>query len=255
MLMLAAHRPASSPSGRALRSSRCAGSPPRWRSSSCAPATRATPRRSAAPAARGAAATSPSPRRSSACRRSTSTSSRFNIEGGSDPPAQLADLIALRIERLPTDARRTLQAVAVLGDAPARPSWWRCCPTWASSAATSTARGTGFVSVHDGVVSAPHPLVRDVTLATMPAAVPQASARQGARRLRRDGEHIPLEVEALHAYHARESFEALMLLEQVAEPPATRGDQTARARAAPRRSSWRGARSSAASSTIPCAPS
>ena len=41
---------------------------------------------------------------------------RFTIEGGSDPPARLADLIALRIERLPPDARRVLQALAVLGD-------------------------------------------------------------------------------------------------------------------------------------------
>src|SRR5262249_20936496 len=42
---------------------------------------------------------------------------RFNMEGGSDPPARIADLIALRIERLPLDARRTLQALAVVGDA------------------------------------------------------------------------------------------------------------------------------------------
>jgi serine/threonine-protein kinase len=42
---------------------------------------------------------------------------RFNMEGGSDPPARMADIIALRIERLPIEARRTLQAVAVVGDA------------------------------------------------------------------------------------------------------------------------------------------
>src|SRR6185436_16453767 len=42
---------------------------------------------------------------------------RFGMEGGSDPPARMADLIALRIERLPPPARRTLQALAVIGDA------------------------------------------------------------------------------------------------------------------------------------------
>ena len=42
---------------------------------------------------------------------------RFGLEGGSDPPARMADLISLRIERLPPDARRVLQAIAVIGDA------------------------------------------------------------------------------------------------------------------------------------------
>jgi serine/threonine-protein kinase len=38
---------------------------------------------------------------------------------------------------------------------------------------------------------------------------------------------LPLEVQALHAYHAQSSFEALMLLEQVADRAAARGDQGA----------------------------
>src|SRR6185436_1725194 len=57
---------------------------------------------------------------------------RFNLEGGSDPPARMADLIALRIERLPIEARRTLQAVAVLGDATDRDSMATLLPDIAS---------------------------------------------------------------------------------------------------------------------------
>src|SRR5439155_10797034 len=41
---------------------------------------------------------------------------RFLGEGGSDPPARLADLIALRIQRLAPGARRVLQVLSVLGD-------------------------------------------------------------------------------------------------------------------------------------------
>ena len=45
---------------------------------------------------------------------------RFQREQGGSRPARLADLIALRVERLPADARRVLQAAAVLGDATER---------------------------------------------------------------------------------------------------------------------------------------
>ena len=41
---------------------------------------------------------------------------RFSREQGGAPPTRLADLIALRVERLPPDARRVLQAIAVYGD-------------------------------------------------------------------------------------------------------------------------------------------
>ena len=41
---------------------------------------------------------------------------RFSREQGGRAPTRLADLIALRVERLPPDARRVLQAIAVYGD-------------------------------------------------------------------------------------------------------------------------------------------
>ncbi len=41
---------------------------------------------------------------------------RFTREQGSGAPTRLADLMALRVERLSADARRVLQAIAVYGD-------------------------------------------------------------------------------------------------------------------------------------------
>jgi len=41
---------------------------------------------------------------------------RYAQDGGSDPPSRLADLIALRVDTLEPNARRTLQALSVIGD-------------------------------------------------------------------------------------------------------------------------------------------
>jgi hypothetical protein len=151
---------------------------------------------------------------------------RFNLEGGSDPPARMADLIALRIERLPIDARRTLQAVAVLGDATDRTGIATLLPeisAFDDLIATLNVAGL-VVETVDGVQTS-HPLVRDVTLATIPAGV-RRDLHAEAHTLPA-GAHgpLPLEVIALHAFYAQDSFEALMLLEQVADRAAARGDQ------------------------------
>lgn len=152
---------------------------------------------------------------------------RFGMEGGSDPPARMADLIALRIERLPPDARRLLQAVAVVGDASDEATLRRVL---GESGPLDEIRGTlhasGMVETRfddhgRATLSTTHPLLRDVVLATIPAGVRRelhAEASIGDASL-------PLEGRALHAYHAQDSFEALMLLEQVADRAASRGDK------------------------------
>lgn len=151
---------------------------------------------------------------------------RFNMEGGSDPPARMADLIALRIERLPLEARRTLQAVAVVGDAADHESLRCLLPDVRSfDELLATLNVAGLVEESDGVISTTHPLVRDVTLATIPAAVRRELHAKAPLDAHGDPLPLPLEVQALHAYHAQSSFEALMLLEQVADRCAARGDQ------------------------------
>ncbi len=151
---------------------------------------------------------------------------RFNMEGGSDPPARMADLIALRIERLPIEARRTLQAVAVVGDATDHESL-RCLLADVRSfdELLATLGVAGLVEEKDGIICTTHPLVRDVTLATIPAAVRRELHAKAPLDAHGDPLPLPLEVLALHAYHAQNSFEALMLLEQVADRSAGRGDQ------------------------------
>ncbi|MFS8069999.1 MAG: protein kinase domain-containing protein, partial [Byssovorax sp.] len=151
---------------------------------------------------------------------------RFNIEGGSDAPARMADLIALRIERLPIDARRTLQALAVLGDAADQSSLRALLPEMHGIDELLTALAVaGLVEERANGISTTHPLVRDVTLAAIPAAVRRELHSKAPLDIGGDPLPLPVEVRALHAYHAQSSFEALMLLEQVADRSASRGDQ------------------------------
>ncbi len=151
---------------------------------------------------------------------------RFNIEGGSDAPARMADLIALRIERLPIDARRTLQALAVLGDAADQSSLRLLLPEMTGiDELLTTLAVAGLVEERPSGISTTHPLVRDVTLAAIPAAVRRELHGKAPLDIAGDPLPLPVEVRALHAYHAQSSFEALMLLEQVADRSAARGDQ------------------------------
>ncbi len=161
---------------------------------------------------------------------------RFNLEGGGEPPARIADLIALRIERLPPDARRTLQAVSVLGDATNRDTLSRVLPDVPGfDRVLASLVEAGLIEEETRSTVGPrtlrpdatrlrttHPLIRDVTLASIPAGVRRDLHAAAILVDERDPQ--PLEVQAVHAYHAQESFEALMLLEQVANRAAARGD-------------------------------
>ncbi|MBK8257791.1 MAG: protein kinase [Polyangiaceae bacterium] len=149
---------------------------------------------------------------------------RFSMEGGSNPPPRLADLIAQRIERLPHDARCTLQGIAVLGDATSLAYLDRLLPEQGNFVEhVATLRAAGMVNESPEGICTTHPLFRDVTLATIPAAVRRELHAEAALIAGEAG--LPIEVHALHAYHAQNSFEALMLLEQVADRAAGRGDQ------------------------------
>ncbi|MEZ4295781.1 MAG: protein kinase [Polyangiaceae bacterium] len=149
---------------------------------------------------------------------------RFSMEGGEGPPPRLADLIAQRIERLPQDARRTLQALSVLGDAANLAMVERLLPDQGNFVENiATLRAAGMVDPTDLGIRTTHPLFRDVTLATIPAAVRRELHAEASFIAGELG--LPIEVHALHAYHAQNAFEALMLLEQVADRAAGRGDQ------------------------------
>ncbi|HVH46183.1 MAG TPA: protein kinase, partial [Labilithrix sp.] len=151
---------------------------------------------------------------------------RFSREQGGRAPTRLADLIALRVERLPPDARRVLQAIAVYGDN-ADGDTVRKMVTEGTNLddATMLLEGAGMIEALDRAGTrhrSAHPLIRDVVLATIPAAV-----RRGLHAACAEiGEEIEmsLEARALHEYNAQRTFQALILLEQVATRAGNRGD-------------------------------
>jgi serine/threonine-protein kinase len=157
---------------------------------------------------------------------------RYTREGGEDPPPKLADLIALRIERLDADARRVLQAVAVLGDAARSAQLVALVPDMNDIGRYMTLlRQAGFVDVNGPEAGCSHPLIRDIVLTSTPAAVRSELHGRARRDFGVDDLQIPLEAHALHAYYANSSFEALMLLEQTADKALTRDDPEGAVRA------------------------
>jgi serine/threonine-protein kinase len=173
---------------------------------------------------------------------------RFNVEGGGDAAPRLGDIIATRIERLPQDARRLLQALAVLGDDCDRALLLEVLAS-TTSPASSEPRGrrsssmssqpttgdrldevitvlvdAGMATKHEGRLATSHPLVRDVTLAMIPAGVKRDLHARAFADENGDPRPLPTEVLALHAFHAQNAFEALMMLETVANRATSRGD-------------------------------
>ena len=148
---------------------------------------------------------------------------RFSKEQGGRAPTRLADLIALRVERLPPDARRVLQAVAVYGDDTEERVILRLVPEGTNiEDATQVLAEAGMIDA--GIVGyrSGHPLIRDVVLATIPAAVRRGLHATCAEIGEDNG--MPLEARALHEYNAQNTFQALILLEQVAGRASSRGD-------------------------------
>jgi serine/threonine-protein kinase len=143
-------------------------------------------------------------------------------ESGGVPPA-LADVIAVRVERLPPDARRVLQAASVWGDdADERVLVSMLGDGVDIIDALGFLRRAGMVHVSDDVVRTSHPLVREVTLTTIPAAVRRelhaaASSVCGERG-------SPIEMRALHEALGGTAFQALLLLERVSAAASARGD-------------------------------
>jgi serine/threonine-protein kinase len=147
---------------------------------------------------------------------------RYTQEGGSDPPARLADLIALRVDTLEPAARRTLQALAVMGDKVKPDTVSEILRGENVEGTLPELRKAGMVSVHGAHISTSHPLLRDIVLLGIPAAVKKDLHSRALRACERLS--APIEARAQHAYYAGDSFQALLLLEQVAERAAARGD-------------------------------
>ena len=148
---------------------------------------------------------------------------RFVREHGGSPPARLPDLIALRVERLDADARRALQAIAIMGDASNEDTIRPLLPeeTDLPKAVTALTRA-GMIEANGGAFRTTHPLLREIVLSTIPAAA--------RRDFHTKAVHVcemlsaPLEVLAMHEYSAQSAFEALLSLERVSALCTSRGD-------------------------------
>ena len=148
---------------------------------------------------------------------------RFGGEQGGAAPARLADLIALRVERLPPHARRVLQAIAVLGDAATEGTLRPLLPDNTTiPEALALLEAGGMVEAGEDGYRTTHPLLREVVLATIPRQVRRGLHATAADICEELG--APLEVRALHEYHAENTFQALLHLESVGARCAARGD-------------------------------
>ena len=151
---------------------------------------------------------------------------RFSLEQGGTVPSRVGDIIASRVERLWGDARRVLQAVCVYGDGVTAETLVRLvAPKTKVNEALETLEKSGMV------VGAPlwatcHPLLRDVVLSTIPAAV----RRELHAVASEVGESLedPVEIRAIHLFFSQNTFEALILLERVSTLCEARGDTPGR---------------------------
>jgi serine/threonine-protein kinase len=138
-------------------------------------------------------------------------------------PGGLADVIAVRVERLPADARRVLQAAAVWGDDADDAVLTRMLGAGVDLVeALGLLRRAGMLLVAADGIRTSHPLIREVTLAMIPAAVRREL--HAAAAIVCDERDLPVEVRALHESFGGTSFQALLLLERVATLASARGD-------------------------------
>lgn len=148
---------------------------------------------------------------------------RFTMEGGTDPPARLGDLIVERIDGLDSDGRRVLQATAVLGDSAKPSAIGDLVPDSVDVEDTFDALDqAGMVVRQDGSVGCSHPLLREIVLAAIPAAVRRELHTKVVRVYEKEA--APIEARALHSFYSQDAFEALLLLEQVSDRGVARGD-------------------------------
>ncbi|HET9955718.1 MAG TPA: protein kinase [Polyangiaceae bacterium] len=148
---------------------------------------------------------------------------RYSLEGGSDPPQRLADLIALRVDTLESNARRTLQALAVLGDrVPAAVVAELLPRSELPPGSIEDLVQKGMIERADGKLSCSHPLLREIVLGGIPVAVRRELHKKAIAVSEKLAQ--PLEACAAHAYESGDSFQALVLLEQMAGRASQRGD-------------------------------
>jgi hypothetical protein len=141
---------------------------------------------------------------------------RFLGEGGTSPPARLADLVGMRISRFKFDQRLVLQTIAVFG-MQAQTSHVREVTELGDhlTVALNALVAGGFVGISETHLRILHPLMREVARASIPSAAGQELHRRAWEISIRD--NLPSDVQLRLAVEAGEAFDALMQLEQQAD--------------------------------------
>jgi serine/threonine-protein kinase len=151
---------------------------------------------------------------------------RFAKEQGGEPPARLGDLVAKRVERLPQDARRVLQAIAVFGNEATQVAVKRMLKEKGDIDKPLSVLEKADMIGRDGErLRVSHPLLREVVLTSIPQEVRKVLHGVAAEVCEEDD--APIELRALHEYSAQNSFQALILLERVSTAAFGRGDVNA----------------------------
>jgi len=147
---------------------------------------------------------------------------RLHFEGGGAPPARLGDLIAQRIDTVGAEARRVLQGLSILGFSAPISDVAELAALDGIEDAINALLSKGMVTVSGGVARISHPLIRAVVLSGIPVGARRELHKRALRM--QDKRRAPLEVRADHAYQCQEAFQALLLLEQVADRATSIGD-------------------------------
>ncbi len=150
---------------------------------------------------------------------------RSHFEGNTHIPERIGDLIHQRLDTLDADARRVLQGLTILGFSAFISDVAELVQIDGIEESINTLLARGMITVSSGRAAVSHPLIRSVAL----SAIPAEARRQLHRRALRieDRKRGPLEARAAHAYECQESFQALLLLEQVADRATAIGDTDA----------------------------
>lgn len=147
---------------------------------------------------------------------------RLHLEGGTHIPERLGDLMHQRLDTLDAEPRRVLQGLGVMGLSAVISDVAELVQIDGVEESINALLGRGMITVQAGRAELAHPLLRHVALSSIPV---EARRQLHLRALRiEDKKRGPLEARALHAFECHESFQALLLLEQVADRATSMGD-------------------------------
>ena len=148
---------------------------------------------------------------------------RFVLEGGSEAPTTLADLVDMRLQALMPEPRLVLPAMAAMGNEVPLDDLQAVLPdSFEFERALAALASSGMIDRGPLGFRWSHPMLREIAAATTPASVRRELCGKAYELA--EARDLPIEVRAMMSFHAELDMEAMFLCEQVAERAAQRGD-------------------------------